>query len=1042
MKFAFLLTFCFSFSLCLLKAQVGRSRLDSLLVAVKVNNPSASELMPVLLDISGEYILKYERDSARWYAEAGLKQSQILADSLWIAKFSKRISEVYYRQGEYDKATNYIEVAIPIFQHLNLPIEVARCYNQLGMFSTAKGDFKKSETSLSQSVEIIKKTDDKYLLAKTYSHLGFLFYKQFKLNEALDYYGKSQELLRQLKTPSSVSMSGSNANLTGGIYMIKGNLFKALESYQESYEAYTKNGDKDGIAYALNNIGLVYQELGYFDKALEPHLTALEIRKEIKDSLKIAYSLYDLGEFYRKQNQIQKASDAYLEGLKVCEAINDSTFIDQFLAMLAEIDADKGDIAEAWRYLKSAIREVPETKLTEVRLLLIEYKWEQAIPIALDIFNSADKSDLKRNKAKSTEYLIQAYEALGQYHKALEYSHIRQALTDSLNDFQNARLTRQLAFEYDSEKKEVALSNLSKQNQLQESQLKTQRYLIYVFILWGVIAVLAALGFYYLSHKNKQLAAKETELRASTLNLFANLSHELRTPLSILRIPLEQMHKGQFSGDAQQASSQMLGNVQRLTDMVDQILDIARTKENQLQLNLQYEDPIEFLRVFVGQFGSYARHKNLNLELKIPSESLSIKFDEEIWSKILNNLINNALKFTEDGCVRLEFKYLIGNVELKIIDSGNGIPPEYLSHIFNRYYRSPLENHQNLTGGLGLSLVKELINLYKGKIEVKSEVGKGTEFTIFLPHNEHFKEQELPAEYQVLNLSSIQQLADNQTDLLDLPAGGSVNPIFVQNEVATGEAKKILVIEDNLELNSAISNYLSKQYRVYQAFDGVEGFEVSQKVIPDLILTDVMMPRMDGIELAQKLHTSPETSHIPLIVISALKDEFLDQGMWKAGVVDFVQKPLDMERLSLKINSLIKSREQFKSLIQKNGWLDLTADVPVTDSDKEFLERFQNVLIENMEQDDLNIDKLSQLMFVSRMQLFRKVKSLTGMTPEKFIQKVKMQYAYELLTDKKMSNVSEVAASIGYTNLSFFSRKFKEIHGVNATDIVKRQAAQ
>ena len=1010
--------------------------MDSLLDAAQENRAVTSSL-PLLWKISRGY-LPFNRDSAKLYAETGMNQARSLSDSLWIAKFSLQISEVFYKTGDYEKAKKYCETALPIFQSLNAPAEIARSYSQLGKILIFSGDFPKAESFFQQSIKICEQTGDKNNLALTYSFYAFLHYFQHDFRQALDLYDKSQHLFSQLNEPDLPAFA-SNANFIGSIHFYYGDMFKALEAYQESFATFAKIEHQEGIAYALNNIGLVYQEVEYFDEALVHHLKALEIRKEIKDSLGIAYSLFDIGKFYKKQNQSGKALESYLEGLSICQLIGADGFINDYYTSLAEIYAEKGEIATSRKYLaqlKQPENPPNEAKLILAKLLILEKKWKEAIPVALGVFNAPDADNFIKLKNESSGYLIASYRALGQYRKALEFSLIKQALTDSLNNLQNAKLTRRLAFEFESERKEAELESLTRQNQLQKAQMEKQRYLLYAILLLGLVAILTALGFYVISKKNKQLAEKETQLRNSTLNLFANISHELRTPLSILRIPLEQMQQGRFNGDIAKTRAVMLKNVQRLTDLVNQILDIARTKESQLKLHLQYEDPIEFLRVFVGQFGSFASYKNLDLELVLPSRSLSIHFDEEIWSKILNNLINNALKFTEKGKVCIEFKYLKEKVEFKITDTGKGIPAEYLPHIFKRYYRSPMEVHQNFTGGLGLSLVKELVGLYKGTVEVESEIGKGTAFTIRLPHKEHFGKEEIPTEFEVLNLNlAPQKQGANLESQNLLPV--SASPVFAMPNRENGKLKKVLIIEDNIELNGMIANYLSGRFSVYQAFDGVEGFEVAQKVVPDLILTDVVMPKMDGINLSQKLHTSTETSHIPLIIISALKDEYLDKGFWKAGVVDFIQKPLDMERLFSKINNLVNSREQFKSLIQKNGWIQITDDLPVADGDQDFLERMQKVLMENMDEEAFDIDKLSQLMLVSRMQLYRKVKSLTGMTPGKLIQKVKMQYAYELLLNGKCKNVTEVAGSIGYANLSFFSRKFKEVHQVNATDVLK-----
>ena len=1035
LQYGLILSCLFAITSNFLKAQDNKNRLDSLQTLVTENQNPVSQL-PFLLDLSKEYLWHDYEESARVYAKKGLDQASVLSDSLWIAKFSNHLSKIFYQSDDFEKAKDFSEKALSILQRSkqDQSSELAKSLFLLGNALVFLGDSSRAENSFLKSIAISEQNGDKFQLAEAYSYLAYQYVYHENFDQALKFYNISQELLRGRDDLYSILILAENANMIGAIYYFTEEIFKAMVAYQESFEFHSKIENKEGIAYTLNNIGLIYQDVEYFEKAKELHFQALQIRKEIGDSLEIAYSFFDIGELYKNQGQSENALQTYLEGLKICEAVKDKSFIDYFLVAISDLYIDKGDLAMAQKYLEKSVKPIPELKLVSAKLLLLEKKWKAAIPILLEVYNSSDQKDLIKLKSRSTDYLIEAYEALGQYKKALEFSHAKLDLTESFNNSKNTKLTRRLAFEFDSERNEAKLTSLEKASKLKQSQLENQRYLIFIIILLGLISILAALGFFFLSQRNKQLASKEAQLRASALNLFANISHEFRTPLSIIRIPLEQLQKGQFKGDIAQTRTMILAKVQRLSDLADQILNIVRIKENQFNLHLKYEDPLDFLRTFVGQFGPYANYKNLVLTLKIPTFSLFIHYDEEVWSKILNNLISNALKFTEKGQVRIEFRYRPKEIELKIIDTGRGIASEHLPHVFNRYYRSPIEKHQSLTGGLGLSLVKELVDLYKGTIDVESELNKGTTFTVRLPQKEHFKREEIPNEFNILNLSQITQKS-NLPFATQIPLTLATKSAYAQPE--NEDPKKVLIIEDNVELNGLISNYLSNRFHVYQAYDGVEGFEVAQSMVPDLILTDVMMPGMDGIDLAQKLHTSSKTSHIPLIVISALQNEFLDDSLWKAGVVDFIQKPLNMEQLSFKINNLIANRDQFRTMIQKSGWIEVSTNVPVVDQDKAFLEKLQNVLQENMEVEGLDVNTLSKIMLVSRVQLFRKVKSLTGMTPGKLIQKIKMNYAYELLKNKKMDNVTEVATRVGYSNLSFFSRKFKEIHGVNATDIIK-----
>ena len=1017
---------------------------QNVIVGQNINsNVSLSSELPIdqinrLWDRTEKKVL-LKSDSAFLLINEGMRVAEKAGHDYWIAKFTLLKGENYYQHNDYDSAILCVQKSLHVFDSLQISSELAFCHSKLGLYKIFKHDYFSAEQHFGESISISGESSDNRNLALTYSYFGFLKYYMSDLDQSLDYYLKSLEYSQILEEPDFLRMA-ENSNVIGSIYSFQGDYFNAMDAFRKSLEYYTIIDNKRGVAYALNNIALMNREVEYFDRALTLHQEALELRKALNDTLEIVYSLFDIGNHYKDQNKSEKALSAFKEGLQYCRDINDDYFIHKVLAAIAEVYADQGRLDLAWEYFARTKRTEPpiiELKLVSTKLLILEKKWSEAILPAVEVMKQAEAQNLLKLKHEALEYLLDAHSALGNYQEAFELSLVKQTISDSLSSERNSIMTRRLSYEFQEERKEVELSALEKQSEIQQIQIKSQRYLLYLFVLLGLLATAAALGFYYISMKSRQIAKKEGDLRNATMNLFANISHELRTPLSIIRIPLERMYKGEFKGDTTYTRKIMLDNVQQLTNLVDQILDLSRLKERQAQLNLIHDDPLELLRVIVGQFSSFAHQKNLKLELKFPSNSWSIYYDEEVWGKILSNLISNALKFTKNGGVRIELEYLTQDAVLKVIDSGPGIPQEILPHIFDRFYRNPMTQHQNLVGGLGLSLVKELVDVCKGSISVESIQDVGTTFKVVVPHGIHIPEDEIPNAFEVLHFNEGFEEERNSHESID-QIQLALNPAPTHFNGNLVNPRKILIIEDNIDLNTLITNYLSEEYKVYQAYDGMEGFDIAQKVIPDLILTDIMMPKMDGMDLAKKLHTSLETSHIPLIVISALNDRILNDGYWKSGIVDFVQKPIDMERLLFKINGLIESRDQFRKLIKNKPLLELVKDVPVTDKDKDFLDRLHAVLIEYMADEEFNIDKLSQIMLVSRMQLFRKVKSLTGMTPVKYIQKIKMQFAFDLLTEKRVDSVTQVALSVGYSNLSFFSRKFKEVYGTNAIDIIRK----
>jgi signal transduction histidine kinase/DNA-binding response OmpR family regulator len=530
--------------------------------------------------------------------------------------------------------------------------------------------------------------------------------------------------------------------------------------------------------------------------------------------------------------------------------------------------------------------------------------------------------------------------------------------------------------------------------------------------------------------------AKEVDKVKSAF--FANISHEFRTPLTLIKGPVQEMME-EF-GDHPKVQERMK-LVQRNADLVlkliNQLLDLAKLDSGTLTVDKSQNDLNEFLRVVTGSFSSLAFQKNITLETEFPQERLALSFDKGKVETILINLINNAIKFTPAGgsvTVRTELKSLKdethsagtplwrrgdgGEVKegevmtLIVSDTGIGIEEDQHEKIFERFHQVS-EAHKEGGTGIGLSLVKELVALMKGTLSLKSEPGKGSEFTVILPVevSQHLATVEEIREFETQRISDelIHALKENGDGL-------------------QGTQPRILVVEDNSDLRKFIIDSLGKESQFLEAADGKEGLRTAFDETPDLIISDVMMPEMDGITMTGKLKKDTRTSHIPLILLTAkTSDESKLSGL-STGADDYLTKPFNKQELLLKVRNSIAMQVKLREKIR----LELLKESPkveVQSADEKFLLKVKETILSRLSDEQLSVESLAEEIALSRSQLLRKVTALTGVSVNELIRTFRLQKAAQLL-EQNWGPVTQVAYEVGFSNLSYFSKVFKEQYGV------------
>ena len=507
---------------------------------------------------------------------------------------------------------------------------------------------------------------------------------------------------------------------------------------------------------------------------------------------------------------------------------------------------------------------------------------------------------------------------------------------------------------------------------------------------------------------------------------FANISHEFRTPLTLIQGPLQQIEE-QATGNKEAALvplrhiKTMRRHTDRLLELVNQLLDLSRIDSGKMKLQIIKGDVLQMLKVLTASFESMAERKGIHYHTHFPEQTIIAFFDKDKLEKIVTNLLGNALKYTpEQGTVSVIIENEDNRLRISVEDSGTGINKKELDKVFDRFYQ--VEGTEDKGSGIGLALVKEMVDLYGGQISVSSEPGKGSRFKVSLPIDKHsFKENEIV----------YGEWRDGPESVVNKSIGEKEDT-FVQKTISL-QLPLLLIVEDNNDLRNFICETVQHLYQVIQAVNGKEGFEKAVIEIPDVIVSDVMMPVMDGFTMAEKLKRDERTSHIPVILLTAKAGQQHKLEGLQTGADDYLLKPFDAKELLTRIQNLINQRK----LLRKKFAGDILlkpSEVSVNSADENFLTKVMEAIETNMQEDDFGVEQLAKAVAMSRSQLHRKLIALTGQSPSEVLRTTRLLRAKELLV-KKAATPSEIAFKVGFNSHTYFSKCFKEEFGISPSEI-------
>lgn len=540
-------------------------------------------------------------------------------------------------------------------------------------------------------------------------------------------------------------------------------------------------------------------------------------------------------------------------------------------------------------------------------------------------------------------------------------------------------------------------------------------YLLLILLLFSV--TLYILLTIYKLKSNVQMEQQMANLK---LRFFTDISHELRTPLTLVSLPVDNLlNEKDLSPEIKEQLSLARRNLDRVMKMINQILDFREVQDNKMRLKVEETDFGSFVVSCSESFRKMAAKKEIDYQIVNEATGVMVWIDRDRFDSILSNLLSNAFKFTPSGRKITVKAFVEGRTAvLQVVDEGIGIAKDKINFIFDRFFSShSIRNISQKSTGIGLDLVKKLVELHYGFVNVDSELGKGSCFEVRIPLGiEHFGED---ADI-ILSDSAIPDAEYEKTS-------------ESSEEEEDKKLPLILVVEDNEELRAFLSSTLKKKYRVEVAENGLVGWQKAQSIIPDFVVTDLLMPEMDGVELTEKIKGNENTSHIPVILLTAVTEMESKLSGMKAGVDDYITKPFSAAFLHARIENLIEQRNKLQRLYRsrlfpKSGQNNAFEKTEEQSANEAFLQKLTSLMIENMENSDLNIDFLASKLTMSRTVFFNKLKSLTGFSPVEFVREIRLQQAAEYVRDSKL-NFSEIAYRVGFDDPRYFSRCFKQKFG-------------
>ncbi len=894
----------------------------------------------------------------------------------------------YWTSSKFDSVIASMNGALKHALLLEDDGKISNCYVRLAMAQSSLGNQVASRDLTFKALEIAEKNNDWEGLYFCYHRLGNLYQLESNFDQALIYHLKVDSIF-QNRARKEPALAGSLHEI-GSIFMEFKDYEKAEQYYMKSKEVYREMSRKEGeVLIDVKMAGLKISQEEY-EQATEILVPAFDYYEAVGNKMEMSTLAGMLAEAQLKLNDLDRAEGYYSQGAALAlEAANKFLEAQSYMG-LAEVAKGRKNFRSTIDYLSRA-------------LVLYE------------------EMGVSYNKAPILESLAEAHSGLNNDREALRFFRQYQGLTDSLREVENVRNVQEIETKYQTEKKQQEIELLTAQNELAEQEKSNQRNL---FFAGGSVLTLSLIGLFFLYRNKQRTNTKLRELDEMKSSFFANISHEFRTPLTLISSPIqEKLENEKLTVEDRETFGMIQRNNDRLLNLVDQLLDLSKIDTGNMRLKVQKGDLFNLLGALSESFQYIGKQKNITYSIQLQKGGISSWYDRDMMEKIVLNLLSNAFKHTgEGGSVVFEGKHKEGeNLVLTVRNSAPSLSQEELINVFDRFYQA---SPQSEGSGIGLALVKELVSLHKGHIRAWKEAEEVT-FEVSLPVDEgrFSKEERL--------MDPITGQTKRQIPIAD-------SPVHNEDPVPQEDHPILLVVEDHAEVRELLRKTFTKDYNVITASQGEEGLEKALEYIPDLIISDIMMPVKDGIALSKELKSDERTSHIPVILLTAKAGEENELKGIETGADDYMVKPFKRNLLRSKVEKLIALRKQLQNRYSQEVVLK-PKDIAITSIDERFLERVQQVLDQNLVESAFTVEEFSRAVGMSRMQLHRKLKALTGLSATEFIRSQRLKLAAQLLQQSD-SNVSQVGYAVGFNDHSYFTKCFRELYHMTPSEYAKKDS--
>ncbi|MEL6675986.1 MAG: ATP-binding protein [Bacteroidota bacterium] len=920
-------------------------------------------------------------DSALWYIHRIRAFSQEIQHAVGLFEADHLQAHYFRRVQQLDSSILYFKKSLRIAEAIPYPKGLAVTYNGLCRTYPVLGAMDSARQACLACLEVLKDLPEEVILPDTYTALGNVYLKQHRLKEAIQFFLKVDSL-------------------------------HSLKPVRE-----------DVVAAAFQSLGTIYLRLEELEVAASYFLKAHEQFNQMpgKPVFYLRTTDRHLGEVYFRQGKWEQADSLLQLSLDFFTQIQDQLTVAEISRYLGMIQREQQNWAEAEAFLKTAWEiHSQEGISSEASIAALElgklYVLRQQADLAVGYLEKALNNPAENAEARQAAFfaLAEAETQRGRHRIANDWLRQGMQLKDSLATLQNAAAIRELEAVYQTEKQEQEIALLKTENELSDQQSRNQRNLF----LGGILILgLALIGVMILYQNKQKTTRKLQELDRMKSDFFANISHEFRTPLTLISGPIEaRLAQENLQPEDRRDFEMVARNNQRLLGLVNQVMDLSRLESGHLRLVVEPWPAREVIGSLIDAFAYAAQQKKQTYLVEIQAEGVHW-FDRDALEKMLTNLLSNAIKYTpEGGEIRVGAEIHDARLSFTVRNTGPGLSIEAQEKVFDRFFQG--DEHQEGVG-IGLALTRELVELHQGNISVESQPGAWTQFVAEIPVGQASYPEAVsqPPRSVEAHLPLVEAMATPAVD--SVPSGDAEQPL-------------LLIVEDNPDVQHLLKHSLASSYQILLASQGQQGLELAREHTPDLILSDIMMPVMDGLTFTQEIRQDERTSHIPLILLTAKAGEEPEWEGIEKGADDFLTKPFSQKILEAKVRQLIEMRKKLQARYSQTGLFN-PKEIALNSVDEEVLMRVQKVLGEKLTDPDLTAQSFSEAVGMSRMNLHRKLKALTGLSTTAFIRTERLKAAAALLGEKRLP-VAEVGYAVGFNDPSYFSRSFRELYACSPSE--------